>query len=53
MHQINNLNLEQKIGLKEAMNQEQHIILVPKLNFKTTLSKSIYGIIVTHIYLLK
>ena len=34
MHQINHLNLEQKIGLKEAMNQEQHIILVPKLNLK-------------------
>ena len=34
MHQINNLNLEQKIGLKEMMNQQKHTILIVKLNLK-------------------
>ena len=34
MHQINHLNLEQKIGLKQMMNQEEGILLVVILNLK-------------------
>ena len=33
MHQINHLNLEQKIGLKEMINKE-NITLIAKLNLK-------------------
>ena len=31
---MNHLNLEQKIGLKEMMNQEEHTMLIAKLNLK-------------------
>ena len=33
-HQINHLNLEQKIGLKQIMNQEEGILLVVILSLK-------------------
>ena len=34
MHQINPLNLEQKIKLKLMMNQEEHTILIATSNLK-------------------
>ena len=34
MHQINHLNLKQKIGLKYIINQEEHSLLLAKLNLK-------------------
>ena len=40
MHQINLLNLKQRIGLKQMMNQEEHTMLKAKSNFKTTMQKS-------------
>ena len=33
-HQINHLNLEQKIGLKQMMNQEEHALVIDKLILK-------------------
>ena len=34
MHQINSLNLEQEIGLKQMMNQEEQTKLIVKSNKK-------------------
>ena len=34
MHQINHLNLEQEIGLKQMMKQRVHTLLINKLNLK-------------------
>ena len=34
MHQINPLNLEQKNGLKQMMNKEEHTILIAKSSLK-------------------
>ena len=34
MHQINNLILEQKIGVKKMINPEEDTILIVKLNSK-------------------
>ena len=41
MHQINPLNLEQKIGSKYMINKEEHTMLIAKSNStKTTMLKS-------------
>ena len=34
IHQIKLLNLEQKIELKQTMNQEEHTMVINKLNLK-------------------
>ena len=34
LNQINHLNLEQKTGLKQMINQEEHIMLIVKLSLK-------------------
>ena len=34
MHQINSLNLEPEIGLKQMMNQEEQTMLIVKSNKK-------------------
>ena len=34
MDQINPLNLKQRIGLKQMMNQEEHTMLIAKSNLK-------------------
>ena len=40
MHQISSLNLEQKIGSKRMMNEEEHTNVNSQINFKTTMLKS-------------
>ena len=54
MHQINPLNLEQKIGSKYMINKEEHTMLIAKSNStKTTMLKSRLCDVVMHISLLK
>ena len=51
MYQINDLNLEQKIGLKKTMTRVECITPIVKLNLK--LRRQVYAIIVMRTYLLK
>ena len=50
---INHLNLEQKIGLKCMMNQEEHTMPIVTLNLKQQCKSQAYVITVMHIYLVK
>ena len=52
MHQINPLNLEQKIGLKYMMNQEEQTMLIAKTNLKLQCQNLAYVIMVMQISLL-
>ena len=53
MHEIKPLSLEQKIGLKQMMNQEEHTMLIVRLNLNLLCQNLSYVITAMHISFVK
>ena len=55
IHQINQLNLEEKIGFEQTMNHVENAIQCKcnQIKFKNSILAYVYMIIVMHIYFLK